>query len=58
MTFYSNPKVDEALDGIRATTDPDEQIALLKTVQERGDQGHARRFRSCTTSSATSTPTR
>ena len=32
--FYSNPKVDEALEGIRATTDEDEQIALLKTVQE------------------------
>ena len=56
--FYSNPKVDEALDGIRATTDADEHIALLKTVQERGDEGHARRCRSSTTCSATSTPTR
>ena len=33
VMFYSNKSVDEALDGIRATTDPDEQTKLLKTVQ-------------------------
>ena len=34
VTFYSNPKVDKALDAIRATADSKEQIALLKIVQE------------------------
>ncbi|MEJ7583916.1 MAG: hypothetical protein WKF43_07460 [Acidimicrobiales bacterium] len=34
VTFYSNPKVDKALDAIRATVDTKEQIANLKIVQE------------------------
>ena len=58
VMFYSNAKVDEALDGIRATTDPAEQTDLLKTVQVRGGQGPADAASSSTTSSATSTPTR
>jgi ABC-type transport system substrate-binding protein len=34
VMFYSNEKVDKALDDIRATTDPEEHLSLLKVVQE------------------------
>ena len=35
VTFYSNPKVDKALDAIRATVDTKEHIAQLKIVQQQ-----------------------
>jgi peptide/nickel transport system substrate-binding protein len=38
VMFYSNAKVDEALDGIRATTDEGEQIKFLATVQEEASK--------------------
>ena len=33
VMFYSNPEVDASLDSIRATTDPEAQIAALEVIQ-------------------------
>ncbi len=35
MTFYSNPKVDAALQGIRATTDFATQVADMHIVEQQ-----------------------
>ena len=58
VTFYSNAKVDEALDGIRATTDPEPSRPTCSRRCRSRRRRTCRSLRSCTTSSATSTPTR